>query len=171
SFGSPMCSTLKARRPVCTTCTSAGAGCDSTVTVVADDAFGSMRRKLSLSRGPGKAQILSRPPRPARGPRMNRSRKASTIAIALTCACATHPAQRAPAAPGGRLAATTAPVVRPGPRRVLFAGSTLDAFRGYQKPDIPPGWSIGDGTLAKRTPVDDIMSKEEFDDFELEMDW
>lgn len=100
------------------------------------------------------------------------SRKASTvIVVALTSACATHPAQRVPATPGGGLAATTAPVVRPGAWRVLFDGRNLDAWRGYQKPDVPPGWNLVDGTLAKSTPVADIMSKEEFGDFELEMDW
>jgi hypothetical protein len=131
-----------------------------------------MRRKLSLSRGPGKAQILLRHPQPSRGARMFTSGTASTvIVIALTSACATHPAQRAPAAPGGGLLAASAPAPAPGRWRILFDGRNLDAWRGYQKPDVPPGWNIVNGTLAKNSPVADIMSKDEFGDFELEMEW
>jgi 3-keto-disaccharide hydrolase len=55
--------------------------------------------------------------------------------------------------------------------RVLFDGTSLDAWRGYQTDTIPDGWRIADGTLAKDTPVDDIVSKDEFGDFELELDW
>ena len=55
--------------------------------------------------------------------------------------------------------------------RVLFDGSSLDAWSGYKGAAIPSGWRIVDGTLAKDTPVADIVSKDEFGDFELEIDW
>jgi hypothetical protein len=54
---------------------------------------------------------------------------------------------------------------------VLFDGTSLDAFRGYQDTPIPSGWTIVDGTLAKDAPVADIVSKDEFGDFELELEW
>jgi hypothetical protein len=82
-----------------------------------------------------------------------------------------HPTQLAPATPAVASAATTAPSVRPGAWRVLFDGGNLDAWRGYQSPVVPPGWNVVDGTLAKSTPVADIMTKDEFGDFELEMEW
>jgi Domain of Unknown Function (DUF1080) len=55
--------------------------------------------------------------------------------------------------------------------RALFDGSSLDAWRGYKNAPIPAGWQIVDRTLAKQSPVADIVSKDEFGDFELEIDW
>lgn len=53
----------------------------------------------------------------------------------------------------------------------LFDGTSTAAWRGYQKQDLPAGWSIVDGTLSKQAPVADILSKETFGDFELELEW
>lgn len=55
--------------------------------------------------------------------------------------------------------------------RNLFDGTSLDAWRGYKKDTAPSGWKIVDGTLAKDGPIADIVSNEEFGDFELELDW
>jgi hypothetical protein len=55
--------------------------------------------------------------------------------------------------------------------RILFDGKSLDAWRGYKGAAIPAGWRMAGGTLAKDTPVADIVSKDEFGDFELELDW
>ena len=55
--------------------------------------------------------------------------------------------------------------------QVLFDGTSLDAFRGYQSDTMPLGWSIVDGTLAKDEPTTDIVTKEQFGDFELVVEW
>ena len=55
--------------------------------------------------------------------------------------------------------------------RVLFDGTSLDAWRGYKSDKVPVGWKIVDRTLAKDGRVEDIVSKDEFGDFELVMDW
>ena len=55
--------------------------------------------------------------------------------------------------------------------RVLFDGTSLDAWRGYKSDVVPAAWHIAGGTLAKDTPVADIVSKDEFGDFELELEW
>jgi len=55
--------------------------------------------------------------------------------------------------------------------KVLFDGKSMDAWRGYKTDTVPAGWSIVDGTLAKEKPVADIVSKEQFGDFELEIEW
>ena len=57
------------------------------------------------------------------------------------------------------------------PWLALFDGSSLDAWRGYQGAPIPSGWRIADATLSKDSPVADIVTKDEFGDFELELDW
>jgi Domain of Unknown Function (DUF1080) len=55
--------------------------------------------------------------------------------------------------------------------RSLFDGTSLDAWRGYKTERVPAGWRIVDRTLAKDTEVGDIVSKDEFGDFELELEW
>jgi alpha-galactosidase len=59
----------------------------------------------------------------------------------------------------------------PGPWRALFDGTTLDAWRGYGSPALPDGWRIVDGTLAKDGDVGDLVTRESFANFELELEW
>ena len=54
--------------------------------------------------------------------------------------------------------------------RALFDGASLDAWRGYKTDKVPSGWRIADGALVKDAPVGDIVSKDEFGDFELEVE-
>jgi hypothetical protein len=55
--------------------------------------------------------------------------------------------------------------------KVLFDGTSLDAWRGFKSDAVPDGWRIETGTLTKDRPVKDIVSKDEFGDFELEIEW
>src|SRR5262245_10688229 len=57
------------------------------------------------------------------------------------------------------------------PWRALFDGSSLDAWRGYKSDRVPSGWRIVDGSLAKDVRVADVVSMDEFGNFELELDW
>ena len=54
---------------------------------------------------------------------------------------------------------------------ILFDGSSLDAFRGYQAAAVPAGWTIVNGTLAKTATTGDLLTKALFGDFELELQW
>src|SRR5678815_3604146 len=45
------------------------------------------------------------------------------------------------------------------------------AWRGYKSETIPAAWTFADGVLSKTQPVADIVSKDEFGDFELELEW
>jgi len=55
--------------------------------------------------------------------------------------------------------------------KVLFDGTSLDAWRGYKTDAVPDGWRIENGTLTKDRPVKDLVSKDEFGDFDLEIEW
>jgi hypothetical protein len=57
------------------------------------------------------------------------------------------------------------------PWKVLFDGTSMGAFRAYKADAMPAGWSIKDGTLSKDEPVGDIISRDQFGDFELELEW
>jgi Domain of Unknown Function (DUF1080) len=55
--------------------------------------------------------------------------------------------------------------------RMLFDGKSLDAWRGYKSDKVPAGWRIENGALTKDTKVADIVTRDQFGDFELELDW
>ena len=55
--------------------------------------------------------------------------------------------------------------------RPLFDGKSLAAWKGYRTDKIPDGWKIANGELVKDAPVADIITREQFADFELELEW
>jgi hypothetical protein len=55
--------------------------------------------------------------------------------------------------------------------RVLFDGSSADAWRGYQSDRLPSGWQVIDGALTRVAQAGDIVTREQFQDFELELEW
>jgi hypothetical protein len=73
------------------------------------------------------------------------------------------------AGPGHEVSAGEA---APAPKwHTLFDGKLLDTFRGWRSDGMPEGWHVVDGTLAKEGSVDDLVTKEQFGDFELELEW
>lgn len=68
-----------------------------------------------------------------------------------------------------------------GPWKSLFDGKTLDAWRIYKSAAAPKQcqpsdggkncWEIKDGVLQKDGNANDLASKDQFGDFELELDW
>jgi hypothetical protein len=57
--------------------------------------------------------------------------------------------------------------------QVLFDGSSFDAWRGYRQEEMAPGWQIVDGAMvqAEAQSGGDIVTKEQFSNFELEFEW
>jgi hypothetical protein len=55
--------------------------------------------------------------------------------------------------------------------KLLFDGKSLTAWRGYQQADLPPEWSAVNGTMTKVKTTNDIVTHEQFGDFELSLDW
>ena len=55
--------------------------------------------------------------------------------------------------------------------QVLFDGTSLDHFRGFKKEAMPGGWEIVDGSLTRTGSGGDIITREQYDDFELELEW
>ena len=78
------------------------------------------------------------------------------------------------------LAAAPAAAQQAGPWKSLFDGKSLDAWRIFksEKPirqcegaAIKDCWMIKDGVLWKDGNANDLASKEQFGDFELELEW
>jgi hypothetical protein len=56
--------------------------------------------------------------------------------------------------------------------RLLFDGTSLDAFRGYQKQEVPDAWQVVDGTIMlTKGGAGDIITREKFRDFELRFEF
>jgi hypothetical protein len=53
----------------------------------------------------------------------------------------------------------------------LFDGTSTQSWRAYKSDALPPGWRAADGVLSKDGAVPDIISREQFGNFELELDW
>jgi hypothetical protein len=54
---------------------------------------------------------------------------------------------------------------------LLFDGSSLDGWRGYNMKSLPDGWAAVDGTLARVGSGGDIITESQFRDFELTFEW
>ncbi len=57
---------------------------------------------------------------------------------------------------------------------ILFDGTSTDTWRGFQRQDFPvDGWKIENGSLKTIVGGDqcDIITKEKYKDFELEVEW
>ena len=44
-------------------------------------------------------------------------------------------------------------------------------WRAYMKPDFPAGWTFADGLLTRTGRAGDIITREKFKNFELELEW
>jgi len=55
--------------------------------------------------------------------------------------------------------------------RLLFDGRTANGWRGYRQQAMPNGWRVADGTLTKDAGTGDILTTDQFGDFELVLDW
>ena len=55
--------------------------------------------------------------------------------------------------------------------KLLFDGASLAEWRGYKQATVPEGWRVSDGTITKERPVEDIVSREQFGDFDLQLEW
>ncbi|MDP9203193.1 MAG: DUF1080 domain-containing protein [Gemmatimonadota bacterium] len=55
--------------------------------------------------------------------------------------------------------------------RPLFDGTSTSAWRGYKSQAFPAGWKIVDGVLTKSGSVEDIMTRDQFGNFQLALDW
>jgi len=55
--------------------------------------------------------------------------------------------------------------------RLLFDGKTTAGWRGFRKTEMPAGWTVEAGALTRSATAGDIVTVDEFADFELAFDW
>ena len=93
-----------------------------------------------------------------------------TFLLALTVtSCATHGSAGAKAAKPNTLTAQEKAVGW----KLLFNGENMAGWHNFKSDSIRPGWQVQDGTLACLDPKNagDLITGEQFDWFELELDY
>ena len=55
--------------------------------------------------------------------------------------------------------------------RSLLDENDAGAWRGWESATIPEGWHVVGDTISKEGAVDDLVTREEFGNFELELEW
>jgi 3-keto-disaccharide hydrolase len=55
--------------------------------------------------------------------------------------------------------------------RPLFDGKTTAGWRGYKKAEMPNGWQAMDGALTRVGQGGDIITNDQFGNFELALEW
>lgn len=55
--------------------------------------------------------------------------------------------------------------------KLLFDGESSEHWRGYRSDSFPDGWVIVEGTLHRADSAGDIITKQQFTDFEFSIDW
>jgi hypothetical protein len=55
--------------------------------------------------------------------------------------------------------------------RLLFDGRTTDGWRGFRKNSVPAGWQVVDGALTRTGAGGDLITTQQFKDFELALEW
>jgi len=99
------------------------------------------------------------------------ARAAIISQLALLVASCTSVGNSVPAASSTSGATPLTSEQRAAGWRSLFDGTSTSAWRGYKQQTLPAGWRIVDGVLTKTDSVGDIITKDQFGDFELALDW
>jgi len=55
--------------------------------------------------------------------------------------------------------------------RLLFDGKTTAGWRGFKMDSLPSGWQVVNGALTRVAAAGDIVTREQFRDFELSLEW
>jgi hypothetical protein len=71
---------------------------------------------------------------------------------------------------GAWMAASAAGTASTGWHPLLDPGGAPE-WRGWKSEGLPAGWRVENGVLSKQGPVEDLVSKKRYANFELELEW
>jgi hypothetical protein len=89
------------------------------------------------------------------------STRLCAVALLLACAAAQPGAADPQAGASGGAGAW----------RSLLEENSANEWRGWKEPGFPSGWHVVGGVLSKDGPVDDLVTKDTFGNFELALEW
>jgi len=102
---------------------------------------------------------------------MNASRLLLFLCLSLACAGPALAQAEAPAAFTAPAAPSLTEAEKEDGWRLLFDGKSLAGWRSQKSETPPAGWQAADGELTRIDKGGDIITAEEFGDFELVLDW
>jgi hypothetical protein len=102
--------------------------------------------------------------------------RAATVALLAMAACVTRNRSTdsvgqvgtAPANAGGSQATAAGDVA--GAAKSLI-DPTMSQWRAYKSQTVPSTWQVTNGVLSKSTGTEDLVSREQYGDFDLSWDW
>ncbi len=97
---------------------------------------------------------------------MKRITLALSLSALLFAACSGGPRQATPARPN-----TLSPAEAAAGWRLLFDGTTTAGWRNYMTDGISGGWQVDAGALTMVGGGGDIITRQEFESFELQLEW
>ena len=98
---------------------------------------------------------------------ISRSGCRAVVAVSLSALALAACAPQQPAADSPSTMSSTASTGW----RPLFNGRSLEGWRSFKTQTPPAGWSVIDGSLVRTGRGGDIMTVDQYGDFELELDW
>ena len=104
--------------------------------------------------------------------RIRTSLVSAVLLISASCSTPQQPAQPAPTASSGSTTPNTlTDSERAAGWKLLFDGKTGAGWRGYRQHTLPAGWQVKDGALTRVAEAGDIITDEQFKNFELALEW
>jgi hypothetical protein len=86
------------------------------------------------------------------------------LAVLVCSAAACAPA-------GGQAPNTLTAADRAAGWRLLFDGRTMAGWRGFKQTGVPDGWKVVDGAITRVGSGGDIVTTQQFKNFELTIEW
>ena len=101
------------------------------------------------------------------------SHRPSALALAALIAASTAPAQQPAAPAAGDATAVNVLSAQESAEgfRPLFDGTSRAGWRGYRSATMSEGWQAVNGELTRVGPGGDILTVDEFENFELRLQW
>jgi hypothetical protein len=93
----------------------------------------------------------------------------TTTRFACLAVLACSAAACAPA--GGQAPNTLTDAERAAGWRLLFDGRTMAGWRGFKQTSVPDGWKVVDGAITRVGSGGDILTTQQFKNFELTIEW
>ena len=96
------------------------------------------------------------------------------LTLALACCVRTETTPGKPTDSAPKPTDSGAKTTDSGPKttwRSLLETKTAKSWRGWDSSDLPKGWTVAEGVISKDGDVDDLVTREEFANFELKLEW
>ena len=90
-------------------------------------------------------------------------------AVLLGCSTTSSNGSMSSSSSAAASASAPAPAATDGWKNLI--DPTMSAWRGYREAKMPAGWTVTEGVLSKTVSTNDLVTRDEYSDFDLEFEW